>query len=291
MYQPTTYRLPAGEYIYVIGGTTKDAYQNINVGNTANYKVSQGQCTNGNVKFNVSGGSVTATFYCYGRAGDVQNDLEIVGYRTGKYGVQYGGVADHHGVIDSYIEWAFDDSTSDILPVSYNSSYGTKTLSKGPYEEYTMKDVSYKGMNTWMSHLNPTNDKYAIGSDLVEFRCVDEKGNHVVIDNRHADGVGQPANTANWMIEYQENYTLINKGSKDRVVTLFKNDGGTLAILIRNSITGEVIDTYYTIGQAVNGNSFEYPVTVAANSTVQLTICYVLVACSYGNVTHGAKIA
>lgn len=293
VFQPITYRLPAGEYMYVIGGTSKDAYQNINVDRTANLKVSQGKCANGNVKFNVSGGSVTATFYCYSNANKVQEGLPVVGYRTsGNYGVQYGGSASHHGVIDSYIEWAFDDNTkSGVLPVAYNISYPTKTLGRDPYDEYVMKDVSYTDRNTWMSHLNPGLDKYAIGSDIVEFSCVDEKGNSVVIDNRHADGNGTVPNTANWMIEYQENYTLINKGNRTRKVTLHKKDSGTLAMLIRDSKTGEVIDTCYTVGLAAGAFSFEYVVPVPANSTVQITLCYVLVACSYGNVTHGAKLA
>ena len=33
IFQPTTYRLPAGEYFYVIGGTTSDAYNNIDFNN------------------------------------------------------------------------------------------------------------------------------------------------------------------------------------------------------------------------------------------------------------------
>lgn len=68
---------------------------------------------------------------------------------------------------------------------------------------------------------------------------------------------------------------------------MYKKDGGTLAILFRDSVTGEVLDTYYIIGQASKGGySLKYPIAVKANSTVQITLSYVLVACSYGNVTH-----
>ena len=289
VFQPITYRLPAGEYMSVIGGTTSDSYNKIDVGDTADRKVANGLCTNGNVKFDVTGGSVTGTFYCYTSTSEI-DDAPVVGYRLGGYAAQYGGSADHKGVIDSYITWAFDESSSSVLPVSYSTSYST-TIPTKAYQEFKMKTVTYRELNTWMSHLNPSNDHYAIGSDLVEFSCVDEKGNSVVIDNNHADGSGSYANTANWMIEYQENYTLINRGSTARTVTLYKKDGGTLAMLIRNSVTGEVIDTYYTIGQAVSGYSFAYPVEVPANSTVQITLCYVLVACSYGNVTHWAKLS
>lgn len=289
VFQPITYRLPAGEHFYVIGGTTSDSYNRIDVGDTADRKVGTNLCTNGNVKFDVTGGAVTATFYCYTSTQEVEN-APVVGYKLGGYAAQYGGTANHSGVIDSYITWAFDDATPATLPVTYSTSYSTSIPVKA-YQELKMKDITYRELNSWMTHLNPSNDHYAIGSDLVEFSCVDEKGNSVVIDNKHADGSGSIANTANWMIEYQENYTLINRGSNTRTVTLYKKDGGTLAMLIRDSITGEVIDTYYTIGQAVTGYSFAYPVEVPANSTVQITLCYVLVACSYGNVTHWAKLS
>ena len=33
---PTTYKIPPKQYIYVIGGTTHDAYRNVNVNNSAN---------------------------------------------------------------------------------------------------------------------------------------------------------------------------------------------------------------------------------------------------------------
>ena len=274
VFQPTTYRLPAGEYFYVIGGTSNDAYNNINVDGTANKKVQNGQCTNGNVKFNVTGGSVTATFYCYTKSAQVKAEPEAVGYRLGKYSQQYVGTANHSGVIDSHITWAFDDSTSGILPVTYTTNYNEKSGStKKAYEAYeNMIEVTYKDLNNWMTHLNPQNDHYAIGHDIVEFSCVDEKGREVVIDNYHSDGIGNAANTANWMIEYQETYTLINRGKRNRTISLYKNDGGTLAVLIRNSQTGEVIDTYYTIGQAVDSPSFTYRIKVPAGATVQITL-------------------
>ena len=293
VFQPITYRLPAGEYFYVIGGTTRDAYNNINVDETANLIVPVNKCANGNVKFNVTGGSVTGTFYCYKSIAQVQAEPEAVGYRLDGYAQQYVGTAAHKGVIDSNITWAFDDTnTTGVLPVTYSNAYDKNSvLAKNPYTAYKNKEYTYTGRNSWLSHLNPQNEHMAIGTDLVEFTCVDEEGNNVVIDNNHADGSGKPANTANWMIEYQENYTLINRGSTDRTVTLYKKDGGTLAMFIKDSKTGEVIDTYYTIGQAVTGYSFAYPVNVPANSTVQITLCYVLVACSYGNVTHWAKLS
>ena len=292
VFKPTTYRLPAGEYFYVIGGTSDDSYNNIDVADTADKKVATNQCTNGNVKFNVTGGKVTATFYCYTSVKKLDFEAEQVGYRVGAYSAQYVGIANHSGVIDTNITWKFDDTTkSGNLPVSYKNKYDDNPqLTKTPYAEYNNKEHLHENKSSWMTNLNPQNDHNAVGSDIVDFICVDENGNNVVIDNYHADGGGNPSNTANWMIEYQEHYTLINEGSVERTITLYKKDGGTLAILLRDSNTGEVIDTYYTIGQAKMGYSFEYPIKVKAGQTVEITLSYVLVACSYGNVTHWATI-
>ena len=286
-FQPTTYRLPAGEYMWVIGGTSKDAYNKINVDQTADKKVSMNQCTNGNVKFEVVGGSVTASFHCYRKPANLLKNPKVVGYRVGAYAAQYVGTANHSGVIDTNITWAFDDKTSGNLPVTYKTSYDVNAKKvTTPYTKYNNVEHTIHSKK-WMTNLNPQNDPTAIGSDIVEFSCTDELGNEVVIDNYSSDGSGNPANTANWMIEYQEHYTFINKGENDRTVYLYKKDGGTLAILFRDSVTGEVLDTYYTIGQASKvGYSLKYPITVKANSTVQITLSYVLVACSYGNVTH-----
>ena len=68
-----TYRLPAGKHIYVMGGTTEDAYNNVNVFNTADKKVNGG-CSNGAVLFEVIGDNVEAAFYAYKKSENVQID-------------------------------------------------------------------------------------------------------------------------------------------------------------------------------------------------------------------------
>ena len=55
---------------------------------------------------------------------------------------------------------------------------------------------------------------------------------------------------------------------------------GTLLI----KIDDEVISTGYSMGQA--GLYYSFELTASAHSVAQITIQYVLVACSYGNVTH-----
>lgn len=94
VYQPTTYRLPAGEYFWVIGGTSEDAYRHINVDDSANQYVNPVRCANGNVKFTVTGGEVTGTMYCYTDAEQVAEEPDALGYVASGYALQYSGIAD-----------------------------------------------------------------------------------------------------------------------------------------------------------------------------------------------------
>ena len=290
IFQPTTYRLPAGEYIYVIGGTSEDAYSNINVNNTADKLLDPNKCANGNVKFIVSGGSVTGTFYCYNDIAQVKAEPNQRGYRTGNYYAQYSGIAYHQGVIDNYASWTFNDFTEPgDLPVSYTNVYADNLPQVAiPYQEYNNSEHQVNNVYSWITHLNPQNEHKAVGMDIVDFEWVNSFGEPVKIDNLHADGGGRPANTANWMIEYQEHYTFINQGDEERKITLYLKDGGTLAIMLRDSNTGEVLSTYYTMGQA--SLYYAQDIYVPPHAAIQVTLQYVLVACSYGNVTHWLSI-
>ena len=294
VYQPTTYRLPAGEYFWVIGGTSADAYRNINVDNSANHYVNNIRCANGNVKFTVTGGEVTGTMYCYTNAEQVAKEPKALGYVAGNYAQQYSGIAHHHGVIDNYMEWTFgDDDKAGRLPVTYTNRYADYVPSVGsPYKEYNNKDHVVNS-TTWMTHLNPQNNHQAVGMDMVEFIWHASNGAEIVIDNYHADGSGAPANTANWMIEYQDHFTFINQGDEDRTITLHLRDHGTLAILVRDSLTGEVLEASYTAGLGENSSVFsnyQYQLTVPAHSVKQVTLDYLLVACSYGSVIHAVEM-
>ncbi len=295
VYQPTTYRLPAGEYFWVIGGTSADAYRNINVDNSANHYVNQIRCANGNVKFTVAGGEVTGTMYCYTNASQVKAEPEALGYVADGYAQQYSGIADHHGIIDNYATWTFNDNIgSGYLPVSYTNYYDDNLPAQtAPYAAYNSTAHFTEKANYWLTHINPQNNHEAIGTDLVDFLWHDENGNEIVIDNNHADGAGLPANTANWMIEYQDHYTFVNQGDKARTITLHLRDHGSLALLVRDSKTGDVIDTAFTAGLGENYTVFSnytYEITVPAHSVKQITLDYLLVACSYGTVKHAVTI-
>ena len=161
-----------------------------------------------------------------------------------------------------------------------------------PYKEYNNKDHVVNS-TTWMTHLNPQNNHQAVGMDMVEFIWHASNGAEIIIDNYHADGSGQPANTANWMIEYQDHFTFINQGDMDRTITLHLRDHGTLAILVRDSLTGEVLEASYTAGLGENSSVFsnyQYQLTVPAHSVKQVTLDYLLVACSYGSVIHAVEM-
>ena len=288
IFQPTTYRLPAGEKFFVIGGTTKNTYNEINVAKTANIKLNPKSCANGNVKFIVTGGSVTGTFYAYNNQKKLQEITEPLGYVTGGYAAQYCGIAHHAGIIESNIGWEFNDKTkAQTLPVSYTNYYDENVPNQTtPYKEYNNKAHENKNVKNWMTHLNPQNDHRAVGTDMVDFICTDESGKNVVIDSLHADGNGNTANTANWMIEYQEHFTFTNSGNKERTIKIYYKDHGTLTMMVRDTKTGDLLETYYTCGLAGDPHSYVYEIKVPANSSVQVSMCYSLVACSYGSVVH-----
>jgi hypothetical protein len=92
------------------------------------------------------------------------------------------------------------------------------------------------------------------------------------------------------MIEYQEHFTFVNSGNSERTIKVCYKDHGTLTMIVRDTITGELIETYYTCGQAGDATTYAYDVVVPAHESVQVSLCYSLVACSYGSVIHWVTI-
>lgn len=292
VFQPITYRLPAGEYFYVIGGTSEDAYQHISVDNSADRAINSIRCANGNVKFTVTGGSVTGTLYAYKDIAQVKAEPASLGYVTGEYARQYSGRAEHAGVIDNYVTWTFSDETADrALPVTYTNFYDSnRPAETTPYAAYNSTSHTVKS-TVWLTHLNPQNDHRAVGMDMVEFPYYDQTGKPVLVGNDHADGVGKPANIGNWMIEYQDHFTFVNQGDDERLVTLTMQDNGALATLVRDSATGEILQADLTAGINLYTPNYAYTVAVPAHSVKQITLDYVLLACSYGSVLHTASLS
>lgn len=248
VFEPVTITVPAGEYIYILGGTAADAYNNTNIGNTADKPVLKGKCSNGVVKFAIESGKVQGTFYCYTDAIQVQSNPKEQGYIVNRneknYASQYKGTDKHQGLIESSITFIANDMTANgKLPVKYVKEYDPNYASKNePYQEYSpiKKDVS--GM-FWFTSLNPNSNNTAIGTDMMTFETIDKEGNPIIIDNYHADGIGKPANTGNWMVQYTDNFTLVNIGETARKYRIYKQGAmsGALFTMVRND-KGEILD-------------------------------------------------
>lgn len=239
VYQPMTYRLPAGKSMYVIGGTTTGSYNYYNVGSTAGMALGTNDCANGTVKFQVTGGKVTGRFHVYRYESQVSTTQTPLGYVTdSEYSNMYSGSDKHAGVIDNRMTWSFNDQIgSGMLPVKFTTRYDKNVPTQTTaYAAYNSQDYEVT-KDQWTTHLNPQNsvNHDVVGTDMVEFHCTDDNGNQVVIDNDHADGNGNVPNTGNWMIEYQDHYTFVNRGNKDRTISINMRDNGSLAMLVRNS--------------------------------------------------------
>ncbi len=130
-FQPTTYRVPAGEFIYVIGGTTKDAYGNYSVAGTADQISTFSEVTNGAVLFDVVG-TAEGAFYIY-------DDIDAVNEGGAGYDTHVGvaDMANPRGsvgmeegyVVDGSATWIFNDATKpQSLPVNFTNYYNASLM-------------------------------------------------------------------------------------------------------------------------------------------------------------------
>ncbi len=254
VFTPASYRIPAGQYIYVLGGTTADAYAHTDVGGTADQPVLRGKCSNGAVKFRVSGGEVTGTFFVYTDPAAIAGDPPEQGYIVRRNGIdffeQYKGLDPSLGLIEAEIAWTVNDKTpSGPLPVTYTSSYD-EHISEYPETPYmAYHSTPHRVLrNDWLTALNPQNAHGAVGTDMMIFRGIREDGTPIVIDNEHADGGGKPSNTGNWMVQYNNNFTFINQGNRERTFKVYTDGAlsGALLVLVRNE-EGDVLDARCTI--------------------------------------------
>ncbi len=336
--EPVSFTVPAGKYIYVLGGTSADAYNNANVFNSADTPILPGKCSNAVVKFNVSGGSVTGTFYVYTDAKQVQANPEEQGFITERfnsktqkmtdYSKQYKGVDPTAGLIESNITFVVDDDTkAGKLPIQYTKYHDPAYASKNtPYAKYDLEAKTIKSTE-WVTALNPNGVAKAIGTDMMIFQCVDTEGNEIVIDTERADSSGEPANIGNWMVQYTDNFTLVNASSEDRTFSFFKRgNNGVLFVMTRDDC-GNILDAKaltgpYSFGSleecfagvntsllvqkngrwwfrvadgrpycdVVDERSEVIKITVPANSVKRISIDYVILGNSNGGTTHWVTV-
>ncbi len=296
VFQPTTYRIPAGKYIWVLGGTSADAHNNTNVAQTADKIVLPGKCTNAVAKFFVAGGEVTGTFYCYTNYSQIQNDPPEQGYileRDGEqYGLQYKGVDYHKALIESNPVFYINDSIKSgaRLPVTFdyetddNPWFGMRM----PYAALSVEKESFEGYS-WSTNISPHGRGAAVGVDMSSFECVTTNGKTVTVDVNHRDGTGGAPNLGNWMIDYHDNMTFVNQGDRPRTVTINKEAQGALMTMIMDP-EGTVLSTKCTIVPLEEPADYRqwslYSFTIPPHSTMQLCASFLLMGNSYGNVTH-----
>ena len=311
-YQPITYRVPAGKYIYVMGGTTADAYQNINVFGTADQKVvpSLTGCSNGAVLFTVRGSKALGQFMAY-RDSNAKNinkseyitEGKELGYmKNNGYGAQYVGYDTCHGVVDASLTFTFNDKTvSKILPVSFTNPYFTTSKSGPEFSEIPdLQSKSFVNQSTWVTHINPNGTANAVGTDMTRYITIDyETGQPIVIDPMHFDGRCTNANIGNWMVDYIDTFTLVNQGDKDRTVTYRLGHNGVILAYVRDQ-NGQADINAFAPKYCVRINSssygaaitdpFVYTVKVPAHSVVRFSVDYNLLANSTGYITHKLEL-
>lgn len=310
---PITYRIPPGKYIYVLGGTSNDAFNNINVFETANIKISNGGISNGVVLFDVKG-SAEATLYYYTNYQSIKendrsleyliNGIDILDEHKSDFGAQYKGYDEYHGVIDGYAFWKINDETpSDFLPVKVISYFrnGEKLTDQVPYSEISNTQRHENIVYSWITNANPQSlDMYSgltVGTDMMDFNIYTSDLNYIKIDNNHYDGRGMVANTANWMVHYITSYSVINLGNRDRELTISVTGHGIVACFVVDSngyVVGE--SEQFSLYKKIKAtgkeivHEFTYTAKINSKTSVKFYVEHNLLANSYGKVTHRAKL-
>ncbi|MBO4277216.1 MAG: hypothetical protein J5925_02315 [Clostridia bacterium] len=288
-FEPQTFTVPDGEYVYVMGGTTKDACGNANPGGTADLPVHDGDIINGAVYFTVEGPEtgVSAAFVCYESADEPVLSAEQQGYiveKGGKsFGRQYLGTAPYL-CAESSMAWNINDDFADggRLPVKYSVTYYNNTSAAGNYGAYSNPLKNTVTGTTWYTHLNSANHNTYVGTDMMPFYCVTEAdGTPVLIDVHHNDGTGKPANIGNWMVIYEEYLGFTNSGKTARDFKLYIKVKGLLAVNVRDE-NGGLIDSFYHNDSAAPVFELE----VAGGKTGGVYLEYVLLADCYGSIEH-----
>lgn len=283
-----TYTVPDGKYIYVMGGTSADAYGKANAGGTADMPVPNGAIINGAVYFSVEGPAkgVSAAYVCYDSASEPVLTKEQQGYIVEKdghaFGRQYLGSAPYL-CAEASMAWNINDDFADggRLPIKYSVQYYNNTSAAGDYGEYTNPLKNIVTGTTWYTHLNSANHNTYFGTDMMPFYCVTEDGTPVVIDVHHNDGTGKPANIGNWMIVYEEYLGFTNSGRNTREFKLFIKNKGVLAMNVRDE-NGGLIDSFYHNDASVP----VFDVEVKGGQTRGVYLEYVLLADCYGSMEH-----
>ncbi len=336
-FTPTTYRVPAGEFIYVIGGTTRDAFANFGVSDTADRLSGTSACANGAVLFDVAG-SAEGAFYVY-------NDVAAVnkggaGYDThvgvGSLSSPAGSVGEEEGyVVDSSAAWVFNDATKpQKLPVTFENYYNApllerlKTLSDGTPEALAKfrealkeffgmeivpcapipdgKDPHVQTVTDWATHSDAQHYPNAVGTDITVFHTVSSEGTgrpvkEIAYGLYNFSTQGIVLEMGNWMKDYIDRFTFVNRGDRQRKVRVNLTPNGALTVLFRRP-DGSVMDVppIFALQHAdapLDGKtlagfdlSCRQEFMVPPHSVVQIAVEYNLMANSCGHVKHSVEL-
>ena len=291
-FHPVTYKLPKGKQIYIIGGTTSDAYQNININHSADIYIKKGSCVNGNVRFNITNGTAVGELCVYDSIEKInQENITVQNLRRYGENDDFGGRIGYspiQGVIDNSAYWEFNDLTrSQDLPVTYESYYAdTLKESYEPFEPVTGCYNHTKYGIYWETHLSAQvhRDISLIGSDMVDLHAICD-GKEVILSNYIANPTGQIWDFGNWMIEYQDVFTFVNRGSKARKVKCYVvSDYGSIFYSVK-TMDDELL-LFNATAPRCTGRLPLVEYTIQPHSKESIVLQYVLPANTSGGVIH-----
>lgn len=287
--KPTTYKIPSGKYLYVIGGTSNDAYNNINVNNTANLPLKLNHCANANVLFNVYNGKAVGEFCAYTDVKKI-NSKKVVIQNMRRYGENddFGGrmgVSKHKGVIDNNPIWIFNDLTpSQNLPVKYYPKYADKLKDNYKPFEKVENIVEHEVISDrWFSNLSAQYHHNYVGDDMVSNK-VTYKGKEITLSVDMANPAGNVWDFGNWMIEYQENCVFVNQGDKERTIRFSLFNLGSIFYIFKDE-KGSVLKCGTTF-ITCTGRTHCYEIKIKPHSKQVISMQYVLLANNNGSVEH-----
>lgn len=307
-FRPTTYRIPAGKFMYVFGGTTKDSFGGYDVGKTANLPMSGG-CQNGAVLFEAIG-QAEGAYYVYTDPALVAPGTEGGDDHLGitdpeRYGVVHTG-EDVGYVVDNEATWTFNDATpAGKLPVTFTNYYMDDVPASGEAGAKIPSTAHTQTLEEWVTHINVQTAPEAVGTDMTSFHTLfnKKKGDGtqlpIIVGCDWYDSRGKLANIGNWMKDYQDVFTFVNQGDREREVTVNLNCTGALCTLVRN-IDGTVVEgsEYFAFQRGTDarfGDAFDkamhYKVKIPAHKVVQFVVEYNLMANSTGYVRHSVDLS
>ena len=293
--KPVTYKIPAGEHMYVIGGTTEDSYKGINVNGTADVPVAVRECINGNVKFIITNGKARGDLCVYTDIEKInQPDVKVQFLRPYSTDDTMGGRIGYspiHGVIDNNPVWTFNDAVRETTIGVYYTNYYADTLKESyePFEKVENITAHEVRGTKWLTHLSAQLNHLYTGKDMIDI-ISQYNGEEIVLSNYIANPAGNIWDYGNWMIEYQDNCTFVNRGNVDRKIKFYMHNGGSLFYIAKDE-NNNILKAGATLTTCTGRNVPIFEFVVPAHSAKMISMQYVLPANTVGSVEHYIELS